>query len=225
MADYLVSFIIMKNNLEAKSGIYKITINDYYIYIGQSNCLRYRINIHIKNLKDNKHCNKKFQNVFNKYPNTIKFEVIEYCDIDMLDEREMFYIDYYKSYNTKHGLNMSIGGDCGCRKYKTKEEVKAVKKERFEKWYRDNKEYYKKYNKQYRENNKDRCKEKCKEYRRKKGVLSKKERFEKHYSLNRALTNEEWNIWRTDKSISGSHDKPYAIKYLKTLPNLTFVVP
>ena len=77
----------MKNNLEAKSGIYKITINDYYVYIGQSNRLRYRINIHIKNLKDNKHCNKKFQNVFNKYPNTIKFEVVEYCDVNMLDDK------------------------------------------------------------------------------------------------------------------------------------------
>lgn len=216
----------MKNNLEAKSGIYKITINDYYIYIGQSKCLRYRINTHIRELKDNKHYNKKFQSVFNKYPNTIKFEVVEYCDIDKLDEREMFYIEQFKSYNTKHGLNMSIGGDSQ-RKYKTIEEYKAARKQHYQdnieeykeyhnQWYQHNKEQLKENSKQYHRENKTRILAKSKEIRRKKGILSWKEKFEKRYNLSRPLTNKEWDTWRKLKQSS----KDYAIKFLKTLPNL-----
>ena len=257
------------NELELKSGIYKITVNDYYIYIGQSNRLRYRWNEHLNKLKQNKHCNKKFQNVFNKYPDNIKFEIIELCDVDMLDEREMYWISYYSSYNTKHGLNLSIGGDCGSRKYKTKEEVKAAALEHFKQYrkthkedlkeyyrqryidnkkelkvkskqyYQDNKKYFRQryqYNKdkikehfrQYYQDNKKEFKVKSKEYRRNRGILSQSERrklkFEIRYKLSRPLTNEEWNIWRTNKSISGCQSKPYAIKFLKTLSDLTFVI-
>lgn len=256
------------------TGIYKITINDYYIYIGQSMDIEGRWKQHLSELKQNKHYNKKLQNVYNKHSDNIKFEIIERCDINKLDEREMFYIEQFNAYNTKHGLNMSIGGDCGWRKYRTKEEAEAAALEKCKQWYENNKEYFKQYciqycktherkfkqyhnqynkqyynthiqeikehNKQYYYDNKEYCKQYFKQYyldniernkeyhkerRRKRGILSKKEKFEKRYSLSRSLTDEEWHIWRTDKSVSGNKDKPYAIKYLKTLPNLTFVVP
>lgn len=230
---------------EFKSGIYKITINDFYIYIGQSVDIERRWNDHLYELKHNKHCNKKFQSVFNKHSDNIKFEIIEECNVDKLDEREMFYIEQFKSYNNKHGLNMSIGGDCGSRKYKTREEAEAAKKEyfkqyrqdnkeylevKFKQYYQDNKEHLKQYHKQWYQDNKDVIKEKIKvifkqwyqDNKKQKGILSKKERFESRYNLSRPLTNKEWNIWRTDKSISGSHNKCYAIKFLKSLPNITF---
>lgn len=241
----------MKNNLEAKSGIYKITINGYYIYIGQSNRLRYRINTHIKELKENKHYNKKFQNVFNKYPNTIKFEVVEYCDVDKLDEREMYWIAYYNSFNTNHGLNMGIGGDSN-RHFKTIEEAEAAALEKRREYYNNNIEKLREYSKQYRQDNEEKIKKYNKEYhiknkekilsyvkqyqqqhreeiRRKRGMLSRFERyklrFEKRYNCSRPLTSEEWNIWRIDKSVSGNYSKEYAIKYLQSLPNLTFTIP
>lgn len=188
------------------TGIYKITINDYYIYVGQSACVENRWNGHLNELKRNKHCNKKLQNTFNKHSDNIKFEIVEECDVNRLDEREIYWINYYRSYGAKHGLNMSMGGDCGCRKYRTKEEAEVAKKQ----WYIDHKEESRQYDTQYR---------------RQKGMLSWKERFEKRYNLSRPLTDDEWNIWITDKSISGSHDKFYVIKYLKSLPNLTFTIP
>ena len=213
----------MKNNLQTKSGIYKITINDYYIYIGQSMDIKSRWNGHLNELRQNKHYNKKFQNVFNKYPNTIKYEVVEYCDVDKLDEREMYWINYYRSFNTNHGLNMNLGG-ISHRKYKTIEEAETVRKEYTKRWYRDNKDRIKEWVKQYRQENGDRIKENLKQYYRQKGVLSYFERrklqFEKRYNLSRSLTNEEWNLWLTDKSISGNHDKLHANKFLKTLPDV-----
>ena len=188
------------------TGIYKITINDHYIYIGQSVDIENRWNGHINELKRNRHCNTKLQNVYNKHSDSIKFEIVEECDERELDSREIFYIEQFNTFGTKHGLNMSIGGDCGCRKYRTKEEAEVAKKQ----WYIDHEEESRQYDTQYR---------------RQKGMLSWKERFEKHYNLSRPLTNKEWDIWITDKSISGSHSKFYATRFLQSLPNLTFTIP
>lgn len=251
MADYLVSFIIMKNNLQSKSGIYKITINDYYVYIGQSVDIKSRWNGHLRALKENTHNNIKFQNVYNKYPDKIKFEVIEECNVDELDKREMFYIEQFNTFNTRHGLNLSIGGDSN-RKYKTREEAEVAALERHKQWYENNKDRIKECDRQRYQDNKDELKikskqyrithkkelkeydkqhyqdnkEKFKESRRKRGVMSRSQRhklsFEKRYNLSRPLTDEEWNAWSTDKSISGSYSKFYAIKFLQSLPNITF---
>lgn len=249
-----------------RSGIYKITINDYYIYIGQSMDIERRWNSHLSKLKQNRHCNRKLQSVFNKHSDSIKFEIIEECNTDELDNKEIYWIGYYRSYDTKHGLNMSIGGDSGHRKYKTREEAEVTRKEKHKEYYKVHKkeisEYYKQYynnnieklkeySKQWHVNNKDKIKQyykkyhqdnkECirqqyrqwcrdnedyfnqyaKHYRRQKGILSKKERFEKRYNLSRPLTNREWDIWRNTKN----HQQPYAIKFLKSLPNLTFTVP
>ena len=237
----------MKNNLQAKSGIYKITINDYYIYIGQSVDVKIRWSSHLNILKHNKHCNKKLQNVFNKYPDKIKFEILEHCDVDKLDEREMYWIDHYKSYNTEWGLNMDLGGSSH-RKYKTIKEAEAaalekrkeyhkVHKERFKQygkeyrkqWYVNNKKELKVKSKQYYQDNKEKCKERAKQYyqdiKKQKGILSYFERrklqFETRYNLSRPLTDEEWNIWKNTKN----NQQPYAIKFLKSLSNLTFTLP
>lgn len=261
-----------------KSGIYKITINSYYIYIGQSVNIERRWSTHLNELKQNKKLyNKKFQNVFNKYPDKIKFEIIELCDIDKLDEREMYWIEYYSSYNTKYGLNMSIGGDCGCRKYVTREEAEAAtlkkRKEYYKvhkeelreyskQWYDEHKKeihfngrcYYKKnrkrlilYTKNYTEEHIEQRKIYCKKWysnnrekfieerRRNRKINQKKYkenkkqnrlkynklRFEKRYNLSRSLTDKEYNIWQSGKG-RGVY---YAIKYLKSLPNITFTIP
>ena len=271
------------------TGIYKITINDYYIYIGQSVDIENRWSTHLTELKQNKKSyNKKFQSVFNKYPNSIKFEIIEECNTDELDNKEIYWIGYYRSYGTKHGLNMNLGGNSN-RKFKTTEEAEAAELERRKKWYQDNKDkikertkqYHKQYYqdnikelkvkfkqyyqdnikelkvkfkqyyqdnikelkvkfKQYRQDNKEKCKEYAKQYyqdnkkeirvkfkeydeqyRRQKGMLSRKERFEIRYNLNRQLTNKEWDTWCNTKN----KGKQYAIKYLQSLPNLTFTLP
>ncbi len=66
--------------------------NNDYFYYGQAVKLNHRFGCHKETMKKGKHKNRKVQSIFNKYglPN---FEVIEYCEIENLNEREQFYID------------------------------------------------------------------------------------------------------------------------------------
>ena len=52
-------------------------------------------------------------------------EVIEKCDNDFLNEREIYWIKYYNSF--ENGYNETLGGD-GCQKYNHKEIVEIYKK-------------------------------------------------------------------------------------------------
>ena len=107
------------------TGIYKITINDYYIYIGQSVDIENRWRQHLTTLQNHKHSNHKLQSIYDKFSDKIKFEIIEECDESELDDKEVFYIEQFKSYNTDYGLNLCLGGNSH-RKYKTQEERNSV---------------------------------------------------------------------------------------------------
>lgn len=52
-------------------------------------------------------------NARSKYPDFTqwKYEVLEYCDISSLNEREKYYIEYYKSYDQNNGYNLTKGGE------------------------------------------------------------------------------------------------------------------
>jgi len=79
-------------------GIYyiKCTINKK-VYIGSSINIEQRIKRHLWMLKNNKHSNSYFQNIYNKYKLTnLKFGVIELCEEDNLCQREQYYIDNNK---------------------------------------------------------------------------------------------------------------------------------
>lgn len=76
-----------------KSGIYQISINSK-TYIGSATNIYNRKHRHLHDLKNNKHCNGKLQNYFNKYGiENLLFEVIEVCDIESLLIREQYFID------------------------------------------------------------------------------------------------------------------------------------
>ena len=77
-----------------KSGIYKIeNIINGKCYIGQSENLPIRIKTHINNIKKIKENNKELNIDAEKYGvENFKIEVIEYCDISKLDEKEKKYI-------------------------------------------------------------------------------------------------------------------------------------
>lgn len=91
--------------------IYKVTnlINNK-IYIGQT-----KHTLH-KRKKEHQKKTKNFRGVFkqalNKYGfENFKWEVIEFCNnIDELNEREIFWIDYYDSINKEKGYNLIKGG-------------------------------------------------------------------------------------------------------------------
>jgi group I intron endonuclease len=66
------------------------------------------------------------QNAINKYGiDNFDIQVIEKCDIDKLDEREQYWIDYYNSYESDKGYNICRYAST-TRGYHHTDEVKAI---------------------------------------------------------------------------------------------------
>ena len=96
-------------------GIYKITntINNK-CYIGQSKDLVTRIRKHIKTLINGTNRNEHLQNAYNTYgTGNFTIEIIEECTAEELDEREIYWIDLYHSYDREYGYNKTRGGTGG----------------------------------------------------------------------------------------------------------------
>ncbi len=102
----------INEELTNESGIYMIESSDGRIYIGQS--------INLKRRYDH-YCRKHFKGqkllyaVCSKYGcSNFLFKVLEKCKVSVLDEREIYYIDFYKSNYSKYpksrGLNLADGG-------------------------------------------------------------------------------------------------------------------
>jgi len=93
------------------TGIYKIkNLINNNLYIGQAINIEERWKDHKWELNNNKKCNKYLQNAWNKYgKDNFEFSIIEECEEDKLNEKEIYYISYYDSYN--NGYNLTKGGD------------------------------------------------------------------------------------------------------------------
>lgn len=90
-------------------GIYKLFIGEN-IYIGKSIKIESRIKTHLSNLNNKCHCNKYLQRVYDKYG--IDSDIVEECSKEILNEREKYWIEYYRNLNY-NVLNMTDGGDGG----------------------------------------------------------------------------------------------------------------
>ena len=167
-------------------GIYKVTnkINGK-VYIGQSVDIGKRWRQHMT-AKDDIYFHKAIQ----KYGiENFEWEVIEQCKKKDLDEREIYWIEYYDSYNKGYNCTKGGEGNSGegspnwkggvsldpeyskqwyeANKEKMKEKQKEYREANKEKRKEYNKQYYeenKEKKKEYREANKDKMKEKQKEY-------------------------------------------------------------
>ena len=98
-----------------KSGIYEIRhLETGKVYFGSSIHTVNRIRGHIKDLEIGKHHSKYLQRAFNKYGlNAFIFQVIEYCPKEQLLIREQYWMDYYQSYKSENGYNISpTAGNC-----------------------------------------------------------------------------------------------------------------
>lgn len=80
------------------SGIYVILHKKSgKIYLGQSQNIHKRWGEHRRDLIRNAHHNPRLQNAWNKYgAKEFKFQILEYCSVDQLNEREQHYLDIYK---------------------------------------------------------------------------------------------------------------------------------
>lgn len=109
-----------------KSGIYCIQnkYNDKN-YIGQAFNLEQRFSRHIRELNKNVHPNKHLQHAWNIYgKENFIIKIIEECKIEILDEREMFWILKMESHIDKKGYNMSFGG---CSPFKGRKHTAETK--------------------------------------------------------------------------------------------------
>lgn len=94
-------------------GIYKITnkLNNK-CYIGQSKDIYVRIKKHISKINEVNASQYNFQiyQAMRKYGiENFKVEILEACQEDILNEREIYWIQKYDSF--KHGYNSTLGGD------------------------------------------------------------------------------------------------------------------
>lgn len=119
-------------------GIYKICSPSDKVYIGQSINIEKRFryyNTNIKTLKQQRKLNLSFQ----KYtPQNHIFEVIEECSIELLDEREIYWIEYYDAIN--NGLNIAPGGRGGSRLLNIGKTHKQDTIDKMKKWWDEHKE-------------------------------------------------------------------------------------
>jgi group I intron endonuclease len=101
-------------------GIYKITNPKGKIYIGKSISIEERMNSY-KYEGSRKH-QPKINNSISKYGiENHEFEVIEYCSLEELNSKEIFWINKFDS--IQEGLNCSSGGEGGPRDTKTKHQI------------------------------------------------------------------------------------------------------
>ena len=78
-------------------------------YIGKTTDFETRKKEHIRKLKAKRHHNRHLQSSFNKDGiDSFVFDIIEKCDLEHLDEKEKYWIEFYKTTNDNNGYNCHI---------------------------------------------------------------------------------------------------------------------
>ena len=202
-------------------GIYKVTnkINGK-VYIGQSVDIGRRWHQHMT-AEDDSYFHKAIQ----KYGvENFEWEVIEQCKKKDLDEREIYWIEYYDSFNK--GYNCTKGGDGVCSGVNAGEKNPNWKggvssgPEYSKQWYEVNKEKIKQHYKQYYQANKEKVKEynevnkeKIKQYRKQYYEANKEKRKEKMKEYNEVnkekIKQQQKEYYETNKEKRKEKKKEY----------------
>lgn len=116
------------------SGIYKIeNIVNGNVYIGQSIDIYTRWKSHKRNLNKQIHTNTYLQNSWNKYGEVnFKFDIIEkVSNLEELNSREQYWMDFYKSYTRNFGYNIEQKADKSNMSQETKNKISKSRKGKF----------------------------------------------------------------------------------------------
>jgi len=90
--------------------------------------IKSRFSKHKSLLKNNKHDNDYLQNSFNKYGiDNFSFEVIEFCEVSELIDKENYYINFYKSNNLNLGYNLATVNEFRRNNYNKEVKIKNSK--------------------------------------------------------------------------------------------------
>ena len=110
-----------------KIGIYCfINTHNGKRYVGQSINIDVRHKRHLIDLNKNTHPNAHLQGAFNKYGSScFEFHILEECGADMLDMREIAWINYYHSFG-EGGYNLTSGGLFFKHTWETKKKIGAA---------------------------------------------------------------------------------------------------
>jgi group I intron endonuclease len=108
------------------SGIYCIeNVVTGQKYIGQAVNIDKRIKTHKRTLNNGSHPNKHLARSYGKYGiNNFKFYIIEECNEDNLNNKEIYYIAKYKTTNPDKGYNKTFGGEGGRPTEETKQKIR-----------------------------------------------------------------------------------------------------
>ena len=83
-------------------------------YIGQTTNLKNRWSEHKRKLRKETHTNSHLQNSYNKYgKESFKFYILEEVKKEKIDEREIYWIDFYNTFKGE-GYNLKSGGKANC---------------------------------------------------------------------------------------------------------------
>ena len=102
-------------------GIYKITSITGSIYIGQSTHIESRFEGYKKlrcKGQPKLHSSFKKHGVYNH-----AFEIIEECIQDLLNEREVHWVEHFNTFNTEHGMNLTSGGEHAIMSQETRKRI------------------------------------------------------------------------------------------------------
>ena len=117
--------------MNKQCGIYEIfNMVNGKSYIGQSTNITQRLSRHKSELRHNKHQNLHLQNAWNKHgEHSFLFNILEYCNIDELDDIERYYINIWNLTNSQYGYNVESGGNLNkTLSEKTRKKISESKK-------------------------------------------------------------------------------------------------
>ena len=143
MLSYLRFLLKLKGGYFIYSNIYMITnkINGKK-YVGQSKDVEFRWKQHIKDSKHKKLKSRYLYRSFNKYGiENFTLDIIEKdILIEKVNEREIFWINYYNTY-APNGYNLTLGGEGVKGRVFSKEEKERISR-RFIIWHKNNKDVF-----------------------------------------------------------------------------------
>lgn len=110
------------NKRQIITGIYRITSPTGGVYIGQAQDIYCRWDSY-KRFECEQQKKLYFSLKKHGFKNHI-FEIIIHCKKEELDDLEIYYIHFFRSYDNKFGMNLTYGGNCGARGTKRSKEAR-----------------------------------------------------------------------------------------------------